>query len=239
MHSDSVPGHHDKPMSGMAVTGFVLTLIFCIPVLPLIGLLLGLGALGRTSADGPMRGRPLAITAVVLGILMTAGQVYATVQIVNVARIFGDSIASVITGPGESLQAAFDGDGTKATSFWWKGDAPSDAETAAFVAAAKARFGAFDKAFPSDDADPGAGAGQPEFVLPFTFTFSNGKYKGEVSFSATKQGETTVGGSYVGIDKIVIKDPEGGDLVWAAGAGSDGDVEEASKQEEAASPADS
>jgi len=212
-------------MSGMAVTAFVLALIFCIPVLPLIGLLLGLGALGRTSADGPMRGRPLAITAVVLGILMTAGQVYATVQIVNFARIFGDSIASVITGPGESLQAAFDGDGAKATSFWWKGDTPSEAETAAFVAAAKARFGAFDKALPSDDADPGAGAGQPEFVLPFTFSFSNGKYKGEVAFSATKQGETTAGGSFVGIDKIVIKDPDGADLVWAAGARADAAID--------------
>ena len=49
-----------KPMSGMAVTAFVLTLLFCIPVLPLVGLLLGLAALGRTSTDGPLRGRPLA-----------------------------------------------------------------------------------------------------------------------------------------------------------------------------------
>ena len=44
-----------------------------VPVLPLVGLLLGLGAMGRTSADGPMRGRPLAITAVILGLLMTVG----------------------------------------------------------------------------------------------------------------------------------------------------------------------
>ena len=177
MHADSVnsSGHDEKPMSGMAVTAFVLTLIFCIPVLPLIGLLLGLGALGRTSVDGPMRGRPLAITAVILGLLMTVGQVYATVQIVKVAQIFGDSITSVITGPQESMQAAFDGDGATATTFWWKADAPSESETVAFVTAAKARFGDFKNAFPSDDAQPGAGAGQPEFTLPFTFTFSNGK----------------------------------------------------------------
>ena len=95
MHADSTADH--KPMSGMAVTGFVLTIIFCIPVLPLIGLLLGLGALGRTSADGPMRGRPLAITAVILGVIMTAGQVYTTVKLVEVGRIFGESITTVIT----------------------------------------------------------------------------------------------------------------------------------------------
>jgi len=225
MHSDPTSGHQDKPMSGMAVTAFVLALIFCIPVLPLIGLLLGLGALGRTSADGPMRGRPLAITAVILGLLMTVGQVYATVQIVKMARIIGESITSVITGPGESMQAAFDGDGDKATSFWWEGDAPSEAETAAFVAAAKARFGEFDKAIPAEDAQPGAGAGEPEFSLPFKFTFSNGEFKGEVFYSATKDGETNSGGSFVGIDKIVIKDPDGADLVWAAGARADAAID--------------
>ena len=249
MHADSVTsiGHDEKPMSGMAVTAFVLTLIFCIPVLPLIGLLLGLGALGRTSVDGPMRGRPLAITAVILGLLMTVGQVYATVQIVKVAQIFGDSITSVITGPQESMQAAFDGDGATATTFWWKADAPSESETVAFVTAAKARFGDFKNAFPSDDAQPGAGAGQPEFTLPFTFTFSNGKVDGEVSFAATKAGEMTASGSYIGIDKIVIKDPDGADLVWASGvaaateattgAADHTDAEAATKKEEAASPA--
>lgn len=248
MHADSTTssGHDEKPMSGMAVTAFVLTLIFCIPVFPLIGLLLGLGALGRTSADGPMRGRPLAITAVILGLLMTVGQVYATVQIVKVAQIVGDSITSVITGPQESMQAAFDGDGATATTFWWEGDAPSEAETAAFVTAAKARFGDFKNAFPSDDAQPGAGAGQPEFTLPFTFTFSNGKVDGEVSFTATKEGEMTASGSYIGIDKIVIKDPGGADLVWSAGVAAvtepatgtaDDDAEAASEREAAASPA--
>jgi hypothetical protein len=248
MHADSVTsiGHDEKPMSGMAVTAFVLTLIFCIPVLPLIGLLLGLGAMGRTSADGPMRGRPLAITAVILGLLMTVGQVYATVQIVKVAQIFGDSITSVITGPEESMQAAFGGDNAKATSFWWEGDAPSEAETAAFVTAAKARFGGFEKAFPSDGTEPGAGAGQSEFTLPFTFTFSNGTFDGEVAFVATKSGDTTTGGSYLGIDKIIIKDPDGADLVWAAGTAAateavTGAADEAGtdapKQEEAASPA--
>ena len=247
MHADSVTssGHDEKPMSGMAVTAFVLTLIFCIPVLPLVGLLLGLGALGRTSADGPMRGRPLAITAVILGVIMTVGQVYTTVQIVKVAQIFGDSITSVITGPEESMQAAFDGDNAKATGFWWEGDAPSEAETAAFVTAAKARFGDFEKAFPSEGTEPGAGAGQSEFTIPFTFTFSNGTFDGEVSFVATKQGEMTSGGSFLGIDKIVIKDPDGADLAWASGSDAEpeakpaADAEAPAKQEEAASPADS
>lgn len=241
MHADSTADH--KPMSGMAVTGFVLTLVFCIPVLPLVGLLLGLGALGRTSADGPMRGRPLAITAVILGVIMTAGQVYTTVKLVEVGRIFGESITTVITGPEQAMKAAFSGDGTKAATYWWEGAVPSDAETTAFVAAAKARFGEFQKASPADNAQPGAGAGQPEFELPFRFTFSNGEFGGEVFFSATKGGETTTGGSYLGIDKIVIKDPDGGDLVWAAGSDAEpeakpaADAEAPPKQEEAASPA--
>jgi hypothetical protein len=206
-----------KPMSAMAVTAFVLTLLFCIPVLPLVGLFLGLAALGRTSTDGLLRGRPLAITAIILGVLMT------TLWIVVI--YFGPTLVKSaffpFYGPPGSVQAAFDGDTAEATSFWWNGTAPSEAETAAFVAAANAKCGAFKGVVFNEKPELEAGFGQSEFAMPFIFTFSNGKFDGEVFFSATQAGEMTASGSYLGIDKVVIKDPDGADLVWdAADAGS-------------------
>ena len=75
----------------------------------------------------------------------------------------------------------------------------------------------------------------------FTFTFSNGTFDGEVAFVTTKSGDTTTGGSYLGIDKIVIKDPDGADLVWASGSDAEPEAKPAAdaapEQEEAASPA--
>ncbi len=209
-----------KPMSGMAVTAFVLTLLFCIPVLPLVGLLLGLAALGRTATSGgTMRGRPLAVTAIILGVIMTTGW-GAFGYFVGVPA-YKSMTMILFRGTEEPVKAAFDGDSAKAATFWWENAAPSEAETATFVSAAKARFGDFEMLFRADETQPGIGAGQPEFVLPFIFVFSEGRFDGEVAFSASQTGEMTLSGSVVGIDKIVIKDSDGTEVVWdAADAGS-------------------
>ena len=58
------------PMSAMAVTGFVSSLIFCCPVLsPLLGLIFSLVGLSQTKA-GVRRGRGLAIAGLIIAILM-------------------------------------------------------------------------------------------------------------------------------------------------------------------------
>jgi hypothetical protein len=147
------------------------------------------------------------------------------------------------------VQAAFDGDTSTATSFWWNGTAPSEAETAAFVEAANAKYGRFEGVVFNENSESEAGFGQSDFAMPFIFKFSKGSFDGEVFFSASQQGEMTASGSYLGIDKIVIKDPDDGDLVWAAGtaaatepvtsAADEAGTEAPAKQEEAASPADS
>ena len=139
-----------KPMSGMAVTAFVLTLLFCIPVLPLVGLLLGLAALGRTSTDGPLRGRPLAITAMILGVLFTAGQVVTTIKIVEVGEMIASSFIVVFTGPDDAMEGAFKGDSKQTNDWWLVGQAPSAARTKAFVSEARRRFGEFKSAVPKD-----------------------------------------------------------------------------------------
>lgn len=204
-----------KPMSGMAVTGFVMALLFCIPVLPLIGLLLGLAALGRTSTDGPVRGRPLAITAIILGLIFTAGQAYTTVKIIEVGQMVADSFMVVLTGPDDAMEGAFKGDSAQSKDWWSAGQEPSEAQTTAFVTEATSRFGEFESAMPVDGDDPPFG--QASFSIPFKFTFSKGEYDGNVSFQAfTGDGGLPEDGRLLGIVKVTVVDTDGTEVVWEA-----------------------
>lgn len=209
-----------KPMSGMAVTAFVLTLLFCIPVLPLVGLLLGLAALGRTSTDGPLRGRPLAITVMILGVLFTAGQVVTTIKIVEVGEMIASSFIVVFTGPDDAMEGAFKGDSKQTNDWWLVGQAPSAARTKAFVSEARRRFGEFKSAVPKDGDQPPFG--QSSFSMPLKFVFSNGSYDGTASFQLnTENGELPESGRLLGIVKITVVDSDGTEVVWdAADAGS-------------------
>lgn len=210
-----------KPMSGMAVTAFVMTILFCIPVLPLVGLLLGLGALGRTSTDGPFRGRPLAIIAIILGLLFTAGQTYTTVKLVEVGGMVADSIMVVVTGPDDAMEGAFKGDSKQTNDWWAVGQEPSAAQTAAFVVEARRRFGEFKSAVPDDGGQPPIG--QASFSIPYKFVFSNGEYGGTVSFQAFTGdgGGLPENGRLLGIVKITVVDTDGTNVVWeAADAGA-------------------
>ncbi|MDG2022676.1 MAG: hypothetical protein P8J59_12090 [Phycisphaerales bacterium] len=210
-----------KPMSGMAVTAFVMTILFCIPVLPLVGLLLGLAALGRTSTDGPFRGRPLAIIAIILGLLFTVGQTYTTVKFVEFGGMVAGSIMIVMTGPDDAMEGAFKGDSKQTNDWWAVGQEPSAAQTAAFVVEARRRFGEFKSAVPDDGGQPPVG--QASFIIPYKFVFSNGEYGGTVSFQAFTGdgGGLPENGLLLGIVKIIVVDTDGTNVVWeAADAGA-------------------
>ncbi len=59
--------------SGLAIASLICSLIFCCPGLALIGILLGLIALGPTGRPG-VSGRGLAIGGILIGLLVTLGQ---------------------------------------------------------------------------------------------------------------------------------------------------------------------
>ncbi|MGA2496576.1 MAG: DUF4190 domain-containing protein [Tepidisphaeraceae bacterium] len=56
--------------SGLAVASLVCSLILCIPLLGLVGAILGIAALGATKRPG-VRGRGLAIGGIIVGIMVT------------------------------------------------------------------------------------------------------------------------------------------------------------------------
>ncbi len=91
------------PMSAMAVTGFVSSLIFCCPVLsPLLGLIFSLVGLSQTKG-GVRRGRGLAIAGLIISIVVIPLQGLALPLIVGLARSgMRIALASTSFQPGDS-----------------------------------------------------------------------------------------------------------------------------------------
>ncbi len=73
------------PMSGMAVAGFVSSIIFCCPVLsPLLGLIFSLVGLSQTKG-GVRRGRGLAIAGLIIAIVVIPLQGFAIPMVAGLA----------------------------------------------------------------------------------------------------------------------------------------------------------
>ncbi len=74
------------PMSGMAVAGFVSSLIVCCPVLsPLLGLIFSLVGLSQTKG-GVRRGRGLAIAGLIIAILVIPLQGWGVPTVIGLAK---------------------------------------------------------------------------------------------------------------------------------------------------------
>lgn len=58
----------------LAIVSLVCSLVCCVPLLPTLGALLGIGGLVAISRNPMLRGSGLAITGIVLGLLFTLGQ---------------------------------------------------------------------------------------------------------------------------------------------------------------------
>ncbi|MHC4949260.1 MAG: DUF4190 domain-containing protein, partial [Planctomycetota bacterium] len=122
--------------SGLAVTALVCSLIFCCPITTILGVLLGLGALVSIGSDPMKKGRGLAVTAIVIGLLATAAQAWGGWMLWD--RVY----SKMFTGPGAELKAAMAGDpdGVRAGMYGAAATA-SDEEILAFAAELRARYG--------------------------------------------------------------------------------------------------
>lgn len=144
------PGVYDEPprTSALAVSSLVLSLICCLPVLPLLGAGLGVGALiGIGGSRGRVGGRGMAIAGIIIGVLVTIAQVAAFYSAkgaidMGVGLVFG-SVDSVMTdiesGDYDAARAGLTG---HASSL-------SDERFEAFRAAYQAEYGSF-QSVPTD-----------------------------------------------------------------------------------------
>lgn len=183
-------------LSGLAIAALVCALIFCIPVLPLIGVVLGLIALVTMVGKSHLRGRGMAIAAIVLGLAFSIGQGI-------VGWFFASVGTKVVTlmrdTPKQTMQAGLSGDLVAfRANFDGTGAAATDAEAQAFLDEVTQRFGTL-TSFDLDESAPvRPQPGQPVMDAPYIAKFSSGDVRANV--------------------ELVIMDPKTGQFIYKVGA---------------------
>lgn len=182
-------------LSGLAIAALVCALLFCVPVLPLIGVVLGLIALVTMVGKSHLRGRGMAIAAIVLGLAISIAQGIGVWFFVGV----GTKVMALMRDtPIQTMRAGLAGDiaGFKA-NFDGTGASASDAEAQAFLNEVSQRFGTL-TSMELDPAAPPRQQGQAMMEGTYIAKFSNGDVRANV--------------------ELVIMDPKTGSFIYKLGA---------------------
>lgn len=205
----------DRKTSGLAIGSLICSLIFCCPVTTVLGVLLGLGALVSIGSNPAKKGKGLAITGILIGVIATIGTVMSG------KYVWDNYIKPIMDGPREVLTAGFAGDpdGVRA-SMHGPAATATDEEIAAFFDELTARYGAFQSVRIDETAQqpqPQPGAQSQSF--PYVFEFSDTTVSGEAEMTFSAQGQLVMKWS-----EIVIIDDENGDLIFPATPTDAGDA---------------
>ena len=163
-------GAEHPTTSKLAITSLVCSLFLCCPITTFLGPILGIISIFLIGSNAARKGKGLAIAAIVIGVLATAGWIFAgRWGWSNVYRI-------VMTGPNAALEAGYAGDYDAFRSdFRGQGADASDAEIKAFIEQLSARYGAFDTAIIDESAQQTPTQQNQEFVdLPYLVKFTDG-----------------------------------------------------------------
>ncbi len=206
-HGNDIP----RRTSGLAVASLVCSLVCCIPALPAIGAILGLGSLVAMGRNVMLRGRGLAIAGIVLGVLMTVGHVVVIPWLIR-GGLF------VANGPHLALSAGVSGDvAAFKSNFHGAGATAPDAEAQAFLEAITARYGAIQGFGPPQQM--GSTPGDPVVPFRYSATFANGTVDVDVEIAFS---DKQTGGFFYKINSIAIRDPDKGDLSYPPASGGGG-----------------
>ncbi len=200
--------------SGLAISSLVCSLICCLPVTTILGVVLGIAAMVSISSHPEKKGKGLAIAGILLGVVFTIGH---AVVYPKAWAMMKEWYAVIETGPRDALAAGFTGDiaGFKA-AFHGAGATASDAEAKAFIDELRSRYGEFNGSRRLQQ-QTGQTFGSP--VVPFAYAveFSQEEVNAEteIVFSDPK-----TGGFIMKIGHITIFDEERGDLTYPPREGS-------------------
>lgn len=190
-------------MSVWSVAALVCSLIFCCPIVTLVGLILGIIGLFDTRG-ARRRGRGLAIAAIILGLVVTV------TWIVGWVLAWPRFFQVVFSGPSIVMEAGYNKDNKEVMDFFAKGYVPTTEEIDAFFAESEHRFGAFKHATAKDNQT--TGSDQQTIEIEYVFVFDKATVDVDVTFEVNDE-VITESGSYIGILEIKIEDPEGEDLI--------------------------
>ena len=208
-------------ISGLAIAALVCALVFCIPGLPLIGVILGLVAIVVMIGKRHLKGRGLAIAAVVLGLIISGLQAAGGWWMYRFAQFF---VVMIRDTPVEAMQAAYKGDfGTFRSKLLGAATKQDDAAIAAFVDSVRGRWGEFNGFDMSPNqrqqAAPPTGQQATNIEFEYVAQFDQGNVPALVEFRVepiqpgAASSQATFGMPFeMGISSITFKDPVRGDI---------------------------
>ena len=194
--------------SPWAVASLLCSIAVCCPVMSLIGVLLGLRALVQINADARIRGRAMATTGVVIGVLAAVLWLGFAVWWHFNARL------PMKHGPLAELQAGMTGDIAAFKAGFRDGSTLPDQHAQQFLNQLESRYGrVLDSSISQTSTTKAAMAGSTELTIPYTFTFGRQTVEVEavfITFAPTRLLPQPVF-KWV---SIRIIDPDRGDLVY-------------------------
>lgn len=212
---DPYRDHGGEPprTSLLAVSGFVCSVIICCPLTSLLGLLMGVGGLlSVSSSNGRRKGTGLAAAAIIISILSLAGQALLVQWFVR--SEYGRLTMLILRGPKEFISDAQLGDFASARAHLFPPVEAqvSDAQLQAFADAVTARYGSVQQWIASNPPPAGSGAGEQSMDVRSQLVFS--KKTLDTTMTVKMLVGSTGGFEQVGIARIVLHDPDLGDLIF-------------------------
>ena len=170
--------------SGLAISSLVCSLIFCCPLTTIIGPILGLIAFVSIGSNPNRRGKGLAATGIILGLILTTGWVYLGSK----GWAFGVQFYELMmSGPKTALVAGSSNDLTGfKEEFYGAGASVSDEEVQNYLDELNNRYGTF----ADSRLDESAGSfsptpGQTSMVLLYIIEFENETMSADVELIFT------------------------------------------------------
>lgn len=208
------PAFESGKTSGLAISSLICSIICCLPFTTIPGILLGAVALLSIGKNPALRGRGLAITGIVLGVIFTIGQVLIYPAAWGLIK---GSWEAMEAGPRDALTAGFAGDPAAfKAEFHGAAANATDAEVQAFVDELRDRYGAFVGSRLNDQGGGRPRFGQQKVPFPYLLEFENATVDAEteIVFSDPQQG-----GFIMKIGYITVFDPDVGDLTFPPSEG--------------------
>ena len=197
----------EQTTSGLAIGSLVCSLICCVPVTTIPGILLGMAAMVSIGNNPARKGKGLAVAGILLGVIFTAGQAYVYPKAID---FINESFKLVTGGPNDALADGFTNDPVAFKShFYGTGAQATDAEAQAFIDMLRSRYGEFKDCRFNEKAQMSPAFGQPTTVFPYILTFDNATLNGDAQIIWV---DKRTGEKIFKFGWVTVTDPDLGDL---------------------------
>ncbi len=208
---DDFVSTQEQSTSRLAIASLVCSLICCVPVTTIPGILLGVWAMVSINGNPALKGKGLAMAGILLGVIFTAGQAFVYPKAIE---FIGKSVEMVMHGPNDALTSGFAGDPTAFKShFYGKGVRASDAEAQAFIDTLRSRYGEFQGCEFDQRNQPQSSFGQPNTTFAYILSFENDAVDCRTQIIWADE---RTGAAVFKLGRITITDPDLGDLTYPA-----------------------